>query len=304
MDNTNQNPGENTQPNSNPNWTINVPDQIRTIKVSNISLSATAKEIQEFFSFSGNIQYVEMQRETETTQLAYVTFEESKGTDTAMLLTGATIGDLPVSITQVENYQFPPNAVLNTEPTSAGSAVHKAEDVVSTMLSKGFSLGKDALSKAKAFDEKHQLTSTASATVASIDTKLGLTEKLSQGTAAVNEKVKEMDERFQVSEKTRSAFAAAEQKATVAGSAIMSNRYVSSGASWVSNAFNRVAKAAEGVSLMTKEKVAKAEEEKRDNLQKEHVAMVNEFAHVHLDQSSVGDAPAHPANSSDGSKLV
>nr|XP_027096803.1 binding partner of ACD11 1-like isoform X3 [Coffea arabica] len=277
MDHTNQNPGENTQITSNPNWTINVPDQIRTIKVSNISPSATDKEIQEFFSFSGNIQYVEMQRETETTQLAYVTFEESKGADTAMLL---------------------------TEPTSTGSAVQKAEDVVSTMLSKGFSLGKDALNKAKSFDEKHQLTSTASATVASIDTKLGLTEKLSQGTAAVNEKVKEMDERFQVSEKTRSAFAAAEQRATVAGSAIMSNRYVSSGASWVSNAFNRVAKAAEGVSIMTKEKVAKAEEERRDNLQKEQVAMVNEFAHVHLDQSLVGDVPAHPASSPDGSKLV
>nr|XP_027096804.1 binding partner of ACD11 1-like isoform X4 [Coffea arabica] len=276
MDHTNQNPGENTQITSNPNWTINVPD-IRTIKVSNISPSATDKEIQEFFSFSGNIQYVEMQRETETTQLAYVTFEESKGADTAMLL---------------------------TEPTSTGSAVQKAEDVVSTMLSKGFSLGKDALNKAKSFDEKHQLTSTASATVASIDTKLGLTEKLSQGTAAVNEKVKEMDERFQVSEKTRSAFAAAEQRATVAGSAIMSNRYVSSGASWVSNAFNRVAKAAEGVSIMTKEKVAKAEEERRDNLQKEQVAMVNEFAHVHLDQSLVGDVPAHPASSPDGSKLV
>ncbi|XP_027098755.1 binding partner of ACD11 1-like isoform X1 [Coffea eugenioides] len=304
MDHTNQNLGENTQITSNPNWTINVPDQIRTIKVSNISLSATDKEIQEFFSFSGNIQYVEMQRETETTQLAYVTFEESKGADTAMLLTGATIADLPISITQVENYQLPPNAVLNTEPTSTGSAVQKAEDVVSTMLSKGFSLGKDALNKAKSFDEKHQLTSTASATVASIDTKLGLTEKLSQGTAAVNVKVKEMDERFQVSEKTRSAFAAAEQRATVAGSAIMSNRYVSSGASWVSNAFNRVAKAAEGVSLMTKEKVAKAEEERRDNLQKEQVAMVNEFAHVHLDQSLVGDVPAHPANSPDGSKLV
>ena len=176
--------------------------------------------------------------------------------------------------------------------------------MVSTMLSKGFSLGKDALNKAKSFDEKHQLTSTASATVASIDTKLGLTEKLSQGTAAVNVKVKEMDERFQVSEKTRSAFAAAEQRATVAGSAIMSNRYVSSGASWVSNAFNRVAKAAEGVSIMTKEKVAKAEEERRDNLQKEQVAMVNEFAHVHLDQSLVGDVPAHPASSPDGSKLV
>ncbi|KAL3510393.1 hypothetical protein ACH5RR_029794 [Cinchona calisaya] len=301
MDHTNLNLGEDTQLTGNPNWTINVPD-IRTIKVSNISLSATDRDIQEFFSFSGDIQYVEMQRETEITQLAYVTFKEAQGADTAMVLTGAKIVDLSVSITPVENYQFPPDAVPNMESTSTSSVVHKAEDVVSTMLSKGFCLGKDALNKAKSFDEKHQLTSTASATVASIDNKLGLTEKLSMGTAVVNEKVREMDERFQVSEKTKSALVVAELRASVAGSAIMSNRYVSTGASWVSNAFNKVAKAAEGVSMMTKEKVEKVEEKKRENLQRDHVTMVNEFAHIHLDQSSVRDV--HPIHSTDSSKLV
>lgn len=36
----------------------------------------------------------------------------------------------------------------------AESAVQKAEDVVSSMLAKGFILGKDAVNKAKLFDEK------------------------------------------------------------------------------------------------------------------------------------------------------
>lgn len=36
--------------------------QIKTVKVSNISLAASARDITEFFSFSGDIQYVEMQR--------------------------------------------------------------------------------------------------------------------------------------------------------------------------------------------------------------------------------------------------
>lgn len=82
------------------------------------------------------------------------------------------------------------------------------------------------------------------------------------GTSAVNEKVKEMDQKFQVSEKTKSAFAAAEQKVSVAGSAIMKNRYVFTGASWVTGAFNKVAKAASDVGSKTKEKVA-AEQEHR-----------------------------------------
>lgn len=85
--------------------------QIRTIKVNNISLAVSERDIREFFSFSGDIQYVEMRRsvfyqlagtnvickpfkeigvifgrESESTQLAYVTFKDSQGADTAVLL--------------------------------------------------------------------------------------------------------------------------------------------------------------------------------------------------------------------------
>ena len=142
------------------------------------------------------------------------------------------------------------------------NVVHKAEDVVSTMLAKGFVLGKDAVGKAKAFDEKHGFTSTAGAKVASIDKKIGLSEKITTGTSMVSEKVKEMDQKFQVSDKTKSAFAAAEQKVSSAGSAIMKNRYVFTSASWVTNAFNKVAKAATDVGTMTKEKMAAEEQHK------------------------------------------
>lgn len=302
-DHSNPTIGVDSQSTGTTNWTINVSD-IRTVKVSNISLAASQRDIKEFFSFSGDIHYVEMQRESETTQVAYVTFKDSQGADTAMLLTGATIADLSVSITPVEDYQLPPDArVLDMEKNLlvTNSAVKKAEDVVSTMLAKGFSLGKDALNKAKVFDERHQLTSNASATVASLDRKIGLTEKLSLGTAVMNEKVREMDERFQVSGKTKSAFAVAEQKASSAGSAIMNNRYVSTGASWVSIAFSAVAKAAEDVSTMTKEKVEKAEEEKKEMIYKERTEMVSDFAEMHLDESSVGEVPVYSGD--DNSKL-
>ncbi|EYU21109.1 hypothetical protein MIMGU_mgv1a019205mg, partial [Erythranthe guttata] len=136
----------------------------------------------------------------------------------------------------------------------------KTEEVVSKMLAKGFVLGKDALNRAKSFDDKHHLSSNASATVASIDHKIGLSEKLSMGTALVNEKVKEMDELLQLLEITKSAFATAEQKAN----SIMSNRYVSTGASWVTSALSAVTKASEDVGIMTKEKVERAEEEKKE----------------------------------------
>lgn len=123
------------------------------------------------------------------------------------------------------------------------------------MLAKGFILGKDAVGKAKAFDEKLGFTSTATAGVASLDQKIGLSQKITAGTSLVNEKIKTVDQSFQVTERTKSAFAAAEQTVSSAGTAVMKNRYVLTGVSWAAGAFNRVAQAAGEVGQKTKEKV-------------------------------------------------
>ncbi|KAI3744202.1 hypothetical protein L1987_57279 [Smallanthus sonchifolius] len=267
-----------------PPTTDNVPET-KTVNVSNVSMSVKEKDIWEFFSFSGNIHYIEMKSESETTQYALVTFKESQGAKTALLLAGATIGDLSVSLSPVENYQLPAGAPPLT-PVDTGytnEVAQRAEEVVSTMLAKGYVLGKDALEKAKSVDEKHQVTLNASATVASIDRKMGLTEKLNTGTAVMNEKMKEVDERYQVSE-----------KASNAGSALMSNKYVSSGAVWVAGAFAAVAKAAEGVGSKTKEKIHEAEEEKEGSKTKDKVQKAEEDLNK--------DSPVAPVKSSNENK--
>ncbi|XP_072974440.1 binding partner of ACD11 1-like isoform X2 [Typha angustifolia] len=287
------------------NWTIDV-SEVRTVRVGNISLDASERDIREFFSFSGDIEYVEMQSETEWSKVAYITFKESQGAQTAMLLSGATIVNRSVTVTPVENYQLPPEAyrkVLRGEVSPTESAVKKAEDVVSSMLAKGFVLSKDALSRARLLDEQHQLLSSASATVASLDSRIGLSEKISMGTSIFSSKAREVDERFQVSEIARSAISAAEQTASIASSAIMSNRYVSTGASWFSSAIGMVAKAANDVSSMTKEKVGKAEEEKKEISWKERNGIVSEFAQIHLDESSLGEPATLPVESMDVQKL-
>ncbi|KAH9728082.1 RRM domain-containing protein [Citrus sinensis] len=233
---------------------------IRTVKISNVSLGATEQDIKEFFSF-----VVKLNIDNERSQIARVVFKDPQGAETAVLLSGATIVDQSVTIELDPDYKPPATASARENKNEGGteSVVHKAEDVVSTMLAKGFILGKDAVGKAKAFDEKHRFTSTATATVASLDQKIGFTEKISAGTTLVNDKVREMDEKFHVSEKTKSAFSAAEQTVSNAGSAIMKNRYVLTGASWVTGAFNRVTKAAGEVSEKTREKVLAEEEETR-----------------------------------------
>lgn len=164
------------------------------------------------------------------------------------------------------------------------------------MLAKGFVLGKDAVNKAKTLDEKHQLTSTATSKVASLDKKIGFTEKISIGTSIVNDKVREVDQKLQVSEKAKSAFAAAEQKVSDAGSAIMKNRYVFSGVSWATGAFNKVAKAAGEVGQKTKEKVGMAEDEQRRK-------MVDDFAQVHLSESPKAPEYSEPLPSKPAHQL-
>lgn len=87
------------------------------MKVINVSLSASEQDIKEFFSFSGDIEYIEMKRlfpiflgflnigfsfsinyskenpchkhhfsENERAQNAFVTFKEPQGAETAVLL--------------------------------------------------------------------------------------------------------------------------------------------------------------------------------------------------------------------------
>jgi hypothetical protein len=261
---------------------------IRTVKVSNVSLGATLQDIKEFFSFSGDIEYVEMLSDTERSQIAFVTFKDAQGAETAVLLSGATIVDSTVTITPDSDYKLPPAAsappLEADTKTQSGpeSALRKAEDVVSSMLAKGFVLGKDAVNKAKSLDEKHQISSTASAKVASFDKKIGFTEKISLGTSIVSEKVREVDQKLQVSEKAKSAFAVAEEKVGSAGSAIMKNRYVFTSAAWVTGAFNKVANLAGEVGQHTKEKVGAVEDEQRRK-------MVDEYAQVHLSESPKAD---------------
>ncbi|KAJ4746423.1 RNA-binding (RRM/RBD/RNP motifs) family protein [Rhynchospora pubera] len=217
---------------------------VTTVKVSNVSLQASKQDLKEFFSFSGDILYVEMQKENDLSQIAYITFKDTQGAETAMLLTGATIVDMSVVVMPATDYEVPAEvlaaqreAAAEVKPLTTGpqSALQRAEDMVSSMLAKGFVLGKDALEKAKTLDEKHQITSTASAKVTSLDRKIGLTEKMKE----MDLKVKEMDQKYQVTEKTRTTFAAAEQTLSNAGSAFMKNRYVITSAAWVTEAFNK-----------------------------------------------------------------
>ncbi|CAH9061807.1 unnamed protein product [Cuscuta europaea] len=253
----------------------------KTVRVGNVSDLATKREIREFFSFSGAIEHIEIRREQDESRTAYVTFKDTKAIEIALLLSGATIVDQIVTITLAENYVpksevqefrivvdddistsggnntlFAEDKFTSSSHARVNSRVYvsKAQDVMSSVLAKGSAIGHDAMTKAKAFDDKHRLTATASATVSSFDQRVGLSEKLTVGISVVNQKVKSVDEKLQVSDKTMAALIAAERKINDTGSAVKSSRYVTAGAAWLNGAFNRVAKAGQAASTKTREK--------------------------------------------------
>ncbi|KAF8390239.1 hypothetical protein HHK36_024764 [Tetracentron sinense] len=221
-----------------------------TIEVANLSPRATEKDVYDFFAFSGKIEHVEIVRCGEYASTAYVTFQEPHALGTAVLLTGATIVDQPVCISRWGQYEdeydiwnmsswkfedeTSSTATHGSQVgSSTGEAVTMAQEVVKTMLAKGYVLAKDALSKAKAVDESHQVSATAAAKVAEVSKKIGLTDKICAGVGAV----RSVDEMYHVSETTRSAVSAA-------ANTVINSSYFSKGAFWLSDALTRAAKVA------------------------------------------------------------
>ncbi|KAF5198591.1 Binding partner of acd11 [Thalictrum thalictroides] len=151
-----------------------------TVEVINLSPKATKKDVYDFFRFCGTIEHVEIVRFGEYGCTAYVTFRDAYALETAILLSGGTIVDQCVCIVRHGHYQDDfsnwntPSWMIEDESSSMvkhadhfvsspGEAVTLAQEVVKTMVCKGYVLSKDALMKAKAFDDSYKVSSTAAA---------------------------------------------------------------------------------------------------------------------------------------------
>ncbi|KAF8010034.1 hypothetical protein BT93_J0874 [Corymbia citriodora subsp. variegata] len=239
-----------------------------TAEITNLSPRSTEKDVYDFFAHCGAVEYIEIIRSGEYARTAYVTFKDAYALETALLLSGATIGDRRVGISrwgafidESDPWTGPSQksddvtGVVATHAmplvSSPSEAVTLAQEVVVTMIAKGYDLGKDALTKAQAFDESHQVSSTAAAKVAELSNRIGLTDKITAG----REVMRSVDEKYHISDITSSAVlatgTAAVVVATVAGEAavsathaVVNSSYFSRGALWVSDALNRAAKAA------------------------------------------------------------
>lgn len=114
------------------------------------------------------------------------------------------------------------------------------QEVVKTMLAKGYVLSKDALAKAKDFDESHRVSATATAKVSELSQRIGLTNKISAGFEAV----KSVDQKYNVTETTIAAASATGRSVAAAANSVVNSSYFSKGALWMSGALTRAAQVA------------------------------------------------------------
>ncbi|KAL3525947.1 hypothetical protein ACH5RR_014319 [Cinchona calisaya] len=227
-------------------------------EVTGLSPNVTEKEVDEFFSYCGEILHTEIVRFGEHRCIAYVTFKDAYAVETAVLLSGATIGNQCVSICHLETYvdeSDPQNhhswkvedgsstrndSNLDPFVSTPGEAVTVAQNVVTSMIAKGYVLSKDALVKAKAFDESYQVSSTAAAKVMELSNRIGLTDKINSGV----ETVKSVDKKYHVSDITMTAASYTGRTAVAAANAVVNSSYFAKGALWVSGILDRASKAA------------------------------------------------------------
>jgi len=197
------------------------------VQVCNLSPKATMKDVKQFFSYSGTVKKVKLERAGQWAQVAFVTFKEPYALETAVLLSGATIIDQKVCIVpwggSEEAVSRWKKQKLQEEGNTQGASsfipsADQAVNVVTTMLSKGYTLGNDTLSKANELDQKYQVINTATAKVTSFGKFVG--------------------------EKSKAALIVAGQAASSAGTTAVNSSYFASGALMVSGALTKAAKAA------------------------------------------------------------
>jgi len=199
-----------------------------TVQVCNLSPKATVKDVQQFFSYSGTVKKAKLERSGQWAQVAFVTFQEPYALETAVILNEATIIDQTVYIMpwgeseEAVNRWKKQMMKLQEEDNTQGlssyiPSARQAVNVVTTMLSMGYTLGKDTLSKANELDKKYQIIDTAAANVTSFGKFVG--------------------------EKSKAALIVAGQAAYSAGTAAVNSSYFASGALMVSGALDKAAKA-------------------------------------------------------------
>jgi len=196
-----------------------------TVLVTNVSPNADEIAIANFFSFCGTILSLKVTHfpdQPERGSEALIVFETDGAAQTALLLNSAVIIDRPITVVAggVSESSSPEHSQHSIElrgeqvpniPNIPAEQRSKTS-VIASMLAKGYILGQDAITKARAVDEENKITMTAGSVVVmakekivQIDKDFHISEKVGQIANEISEKAKEVDNQWHISENVSSA---------------------------------------------------------------------------------------------------
>jgi len=211
-----------------PESSVDNPNLNTTVYVTNISTSANEKTVSEFFAFCGKIIHVKLNTYAHGSE-AIVVFETEAAAKTALLLTNALIADRPITVipyggeeekifnshrghhlestTELKGQDIP------NKPHTVPAENRSKTSVIASMVAAGYTLGSDAVAKAKEVDEQNHISLKAAAAAAvakekllEIDRQLKISQTVENISNAVSTKANEVDQAWKISENVGHAF--------------------------------------------------------------------------------------------------
>jgi len=151
-------------------------------------------------------------------QEAIVRFSEENATKTALLLTNALILDRPITVVRYDPTKDSSEHSGGEKPadssqapaqtgTTASTAPHPVTSKIASVIATGYTMGADALVKAKEYDESYQVSSSIKSSAEKVTAKAGeideaykISETTKSWTSAAAEKLSQLDKSYGVSD--------------------------------------------------------------------------------------------------------
>jgi uncharacterized protein YceH (UPF0502 family) len=154
-------------------------DAARAVFVAHVAAEATPQTLADFFSFCGDVERVRLFADPSSAPraAAVVSFVDAKALDTALLLDGARVYDSPIVVRRyagqiVQNHEFTlkdelDSAAARNATASSSSASSSASARIKAMRDAGYDIGRHAMARAQALDERFKLSARAGGAVQS-----------------------------------------------------------------------------------------------------------------------------------------
>jgi len=167
----------------------------KKVVVTDISDKAGEKTVKDFFLFCGKIKEFELiKEESSDKQIAYVTFERDTAAKTALMLTNAVIGDSQITVKSVDD-----GPGGSDDDDNYGYDDPKANKLVE-ILAVGYSLQDAIFEKGQEIDTRYGVVSTLREylqqlqnNLKNLDQKYQLTETVTTRATDINQKYSVLD---------------------------------------------------------------------------------------------------------------